>query len=92
LRSAQLADPGEHTIELAQNQHGLLQTIRLPTRDRLQVGKHLLESASQVGDDMVAIQARPVPYMKRSCGSADEYGPRYDLLHMPLGRQEPFPI
>jgi len=74
-------------MELAEDQHGPLDAFRSPPRRRLERSEDLVETGTEVFEDVVPVKAHAVPSMNRSRRASDENGARHELLQVPLGCQ-----
>lgn len=63
-----------------------------PTRGSFQVAQNFVEPFPEIRDDVIAIEADPMPGMERRGRPPYQHRVRHQRLEMPLGGQQIFPV
>ena len=77
---------------MSENQHGPLHAFGLPPRDRLQRGQDIVEAIPQIVEHVITIHADTMAGVHGGSRPSHEDGSWYEVLQMPFGGEQPFPI
>jgi hypothetical protein len=91
-RAPELPNTGQDAIQLPENQHRPLYSLRLPTSHRLQRRQHFVETSTEIFKDVIAIQTDSMPRVHGGGRSTHENRARHEMLQMPFGGKQSFPI
>ncbi|PYQ61825.1 MAG: hypothetical protein DMF53_14460 [Acidobacteria bacterium] len=73
MHTAELADAGQDTVQLSENQDRSSDTRGPPTGGRFQIRQDLIESFPEVWYDMIPVQADPVSYVESRSRPTDQH-------------------
>ena len=88
---AKLADAGQDTVELPEDQDWTAYARGLPTGGGFQIGQDFIEPPLEIRHDVVPIQADSMPGMERRGSPAHQHRARHQGLEVSLGCQQVFP-
>ena len=90
--ASQLANPGQHAVELAEDEYGPLNSFRLPSGGLLKCRQHLVETVAQIFEHVMAIHAHAMASVDRGRRTAAEGRSGNEMPKMPFRSKQPLPV